>query len=304
MKEPSVMLAPTKQIPFDSPHIEYPLLGSPKLDGMRIKVMPDGLFSRTHKKQCDRLHLHFRRIVDAAKREDLVFDCELWSTQLAFNEIMTKKNLIRCQLYVFDMMTAAEWYGGTERPFMERFDEYTRWCNKLNWWRVKALDQTLIRNESELRELFGMCVDANLEGIVVRPAFSCYKHGRCTVNEGLMFKWKQWDTVDAKIVGYKLGTRMIEDAPRRQNPLGFLEYVSSQEFREQTDRISTMEVELESGIRFYAGWSQSTLLEWPKTHEEFTKKYLGKMVEVRYHYGSKDKPRTPAILRLRPDKDD
>ena len=307
--EPKVMKGPNVEVPFDSDKIQFPVLASPKLDGMRLKAMPDGLYSLTHKPQSRDHHAMFSRILAKTLQQDIVLDCELWSPYLKFNEIMRKENLHKCELYVFDMMTKDEWYSGTERPFMDRVDEYQQWIQRHvePGMKVQAVDQVVLRTPKELEEMFDLCLSRGLEGCVIRPVLSKYKHGRATLNEGLMFKWKKWVTVDGKIVGFKPATRMNKDAPREVDELGHPKAVHSKQHRTETDAIGSIEVELDDGTRFFAvGASAEKMVDfvWPQSQALFASAYLGKMVEVRYQEtGTKDKPRMPAITRWRPDKD-
>ena len=220
---------------------------------------------------------------------------------------MRTENQHKLALYVFDMMSVDEWYGGTERPFLERVDEYQQWIQR-HWsdhpdW-VQAVDQAMLREPSDLDELYSLCLKRNLEGCVTRPAFSKYKHGRATVNEGLMFKWKKWVTVDAKVIGFKPATVMKEDAPRETNEMGGLKQVHSKEHRVETDEIGSIQVRTLEGVEFFATGSKDMTVEWPANEAELKAIWMGHWVEVKYQEtGTKDKPRMPAILRFRPDLD-
>jgi hypothetical protein len=317
LKEPQVMKAPNVEVPFDSPHVKYPLYASIKLDGMRIKVMPDGLFSLVHKKQSQALHIWFKDVIEEVKKSDIILDCEVWSPKLKFNQIMSavanpfaylEGQLTLC---VFDTLPASDWYSGKSTPFSHRVDCYRKWViERLDIWkgRVLPLGQHLMSNHAELLEFYNKVVSDGGEGLITRTPTSLYKHGRATVLEGTMFKWKKWVTVDAQIIGFRQATVMTEDfadSDRGLDELGRPVRSTSKGTRELVEGIGSVEVRLTDGTTVFVGATKEFgKLEENKITWDTRNNFIGRWVEIRYQEsGTVNKPRIPGIVRFRPDKD-
>lgn len=297
-----VMKAPNEEMSFGDKRLKWPMLGSPKLDGMRLLVTPAGITSLTMKFQPPATQKRFDQVVQLAQKHDCIFDAEMWSDRLPFNEIMQKKNLWKCGIHVFDMMSVDEWDKGTERPFMDRVEEYQYLLRKYPMEGLKAVDQGLLKGAADLEKLYQMCLNNGLEGVMARPVLSKYKHGRSTLNEASLLKWKKWITVDAKIIGFKQGTRMKENAPRVTNELGSKKQVHKKGDRETTDGVGSIQVQTIDGVSFYAGICKGSNVSLPTWEGRFA--YMNRWVEIRYQEsGTKDKPRLPGIKRWRPDLD-
>jgi ATP-dependent DNA ligase len=299
---------------------------------MRIKVMPDpkdifaSLYSRQHKKQSIHLHAYFLQLRRLVFQQKKVLDCELWSPILKFNEIMSAiadpKPEHQLQLHVFDIMTEDEWYEGTEQPFMDRVEEYTWWVRRfcgdmlninvtlpvgfISLPLVVPVEQCLVRDAIELQAFFDLAIENNHEGCMVRGLRSKYKHGRGTLNEGLIFKFKKWVTEDAVIAGFKQGTQKKAILPeaRKRDAMGYLKPIHKKGEREFVDVIGSVCVLLRDGTECHVGGGKGDVLGKEGVTWENHKKFLGRWVEIKFQeHGTHLKPRMGSIVRFRPDLD-
>jgi len=314
--EPQVMLAPNKEIPFDYEHIQYPVLGSGKLDGMRAIIRDGGIFSRTHIRQNEKLHTYFQHVVNAVHQEGLVLDGEIWSPTLAFNQIMSAIHKpfvvgVDLQFHVFDIMTEEEWYRGTERPFLDRVQHYTDWVTRRfaaetvpSWNVIQAVDQARITTPEDLEKLMVYALSRGLEGCVIRDPQGQYKHGRATLREGLMYKFKVWETLDAQIIGFEQSTEMIKllESERKRTASGLLKNETSRDKRQLVDAVASVHLQDREGNTFFASSGPGKVFDAAGLTWATRETFKGKWVEVRHQsHGKHKKPRMPSVIRFRPD---
>jgi ATP-dependent DNA ligase len=332
MEVRKVMLAPNKAIDFSSDLLKFPYLVSDKMDGMRAITINGEMYSRSMKKLRDGVHEYFLDFLIESEEAGLVFDGELYSTEVPFNKLMSTFSRggadipTHVRYCIFDMMTRDEWLNGTERPFASRVTECHSWLKYhqqriLNAFeagghsptlshapppaRAIAVGQSVVECPEELRERFNGAMDRGYEGLIIRDPLGRYKHGRGTLNEGLIYKFKEWVTVDAKIIGYNRSTRMKKeyaDSDRGKDELGRTKRTSAKDTREEIDGIGSIIVRSSDGVEFACGTDKDCdfTISWD-TRDDFLDKY----VEVRFmRHGVKDKPRFAGITRLRTDLSD
>ena len=133
------------------------------------------------------------------------------------------------------------------------------------------------------------------------------------MKQNVFWKLKFWDTINGKIVGFKQQCQLTEEARENnteKSALGRTKRGHRQGDRETVDSIGSVEIEIADGqvfprgTRFFATWAKEspeirTAMTW-ENREQFLRKH----VDVEYQgHGSKDKPRLPHIVRMRPDLD-
>ena len=306
-----IILAPNESIHLDSEFIHYPMYASPKYDGHRLIILSGNMFSRNGKPQPNiNLPNYLKNILDWGRKQQMVIDGELYAHNLSFNELQSmlrrKDALLVPQLryHVFDMLTQVEWDNGTEMPFDKRYNRYAIQLIKNCLAPTLPVKQILVENSEKAASFFEQSLQDGYEGMMLRSPNGIYKHGRCTLQEGNLLKFKEWVTVDAVIIGFTQRRKMLDKVRlgvRTRNVFGSLERSHHQEDFEETEEIGCVEVELpdgtHSGVNFAKEFDDE--INW-KNH----KKYIGKHVEIRYmKVGMKDRPRFGLITRTRPELD-
>jgi DNA ligase-1 len=314
MAEPNVMLAPNEQIDWNCPHFKFPLFISPKMDGMRVKVMGGSLYSRFHKKLAEPAQKWFAPVAKFAAERGLILDGEIWSETLAFNEIMSAiANPIavsKLKIGVLDCMPLGDWYQETDQPFLFRTKQAEATVAKFkdsSVYEKQLFYVSQIRcNDVEVARKFHFeYLAQGYEGSVLKYALGNYKHGRATLKQGLMFKFKQWATVDATIFDFKQATAMkssVMFGERETDEMGYLKRSHKQDTRELVEGIGSIDVKLKDGRIVGVGVAKGVELgiTWKNRH-----RYLGKHVEIIYQdHGIKELPRLGRIVRFRPDLDE
>jgi DNA ligase-1 len=277
----SCLLAPNKSPEIDTGFYtdKYPLLASAKLDGFRALVTPDGIFSRNWKPFNEAVHNYFADVIETAKDLQTVVDGEIYSRQFRFDELASNLRSgsidSSIRFYAFDSLSVNEWMSDSSEPFLNRYQTTVTTYRKLDT--VAPLVQYQINNDDDLARLFAQAIEQGFEGLILRKPDSVYKHGRATMKQGIIFKLKQWVTVDSKIIGFK---QRLKGGKR-------------------TGKIGSYLLKSSDGIEFAAKPGAGVVV--PESWR-FRNDLLGKFVECRFmKHGVKLKPRFAHITRLRPD---
>lgn len=197
-----ILLAPS-QVPSNYEKywekLQYPLLGSPKLDGIRGVVSADMfLMSRTWIQlpsyQAQELFTSVPYL-DGELIEGCETDFDVYNrTQ---SHIMSENKPGDLSYHIFD-------YAHPDYhhlPFYERHLMAQRLIEGRNE-PFKIVPHVPIENEEELLEYEQAQVTLGFEGIMLRTLNGRYKPGRATINEGIIYKLKRFLDAEGIVVGF------------------------------------------------------------------------------------------------------
>jgi DNA ligase-1 len=174
--------------------LKYPLIASPKLDGIRAILQNNSLVSRTFKQIPNR---HIRNILESLSI-DYALDGELVSGS-SFNEsssaIMSRDGQPDFDYFIFDSVKESS------EAFSSRIKRLEEAAKKHS--SIKVVEQRLVSSSEELLAYEKECLDKNFEGIMVRDPNGGYKFGRSSLREGLLLKLKRFEDGEALVVGYE-----------------------------------------------------------------------------------------------------
>jgi DNA ligase-1 len=203
-----VMLA--KQVEsLDS--LTFPLIAQPKLDGIRCLKIGKTLMGRNGRATSnERLHLYLHNLI---KEENYVFDGELYSHKLSFNDILSQVNSDSKEIdtsikyVVYDILTKTEWEN--QECKTKYFDRWSRIksftsISKNSEW----IGGKIINNVHELNEYYEHILRDGYEGIMVKDPNGMYGWKR--VDQNVMGKIKPSEDFDCKIIQVKEGTGKYE----------------------------------------------------------------------------------------------
>jgi len=181
----------------DLKKIQYPVLGFPKIDGIRAVIhdkrplsrklitLPNkfiqGFFSHDHFQGLD------GELVVGAPNDPL---CIKHTT----SGVMSHDGAPDFTFYVFDKWDASGGYG--ERYIAALNQVLGDACGP----RVRLLKSKVLENEDDLLVYESGALDEGYEGIIVRDGFAPYKHGRSTVREGGLLKLKRFLDSEALVL--------------------------------------------------------------------------------------------------------
>ena len=167
--------------------INLPLLVSPKIDGARMIIQEDGLYTRNGKPyvSCPHIHELFKPLFE--KHPDWIIDGEIYSHDVSFETIMSlvrkskpteddikeSENII--QIYIFDGVV-----DNIDMGFEKRFkliqDEINNIIGKNK--NIKFVDNNIITMDKEIEEYHNKFISEGYEGLMVRIPNSVYENKR------------------------------------------------------------------------------------------------------------------------------
>lgn len=173
--------------------IKYPVLASPKLDGIRC-VMADGIaYSRSMKRIPN---LHVQKTLGELELHgldgELMVKGDFNAVQSAIMSVSGTPDFV---LNVFDDFTLEK------AGFQARLVSVQQKIQALDNCKVVAVPHTKISNAEDMKCFWDACVELGYEGAMVRSIDGPYKKGRSTPKQGYLIKLKGWHDDEATITG-------------------------------------------------------------------------------------------------------
>jgi DNA ligase-1 len=196
--------------------LRYPLLCSPKIDGIRAVVKGGVVMSRKFK-PLPSAQVQFQfgpyEHFDGEIAEGNPADHDVCNrTQ---SHVMSKDKPGDIRLYAFDY-TAPDWL---HRPFHERLEKIQKIIGRQD--DIEVLEHHLVEREEELLDYEERMLAAGFEGLVMRDPVGVYKQGRGTWGEGLIYKLKRFEDTEGVIVGVE--EQMTNLNELKHDALGYAE---------------------------------------------------------------------------------
>lgn len=270
--------------------LRYPVLASPKIDGVRAMVVNGRLVSRSLKLIPNN---HVQSTFSHRSLEG--YDGELVvgspvdknCIQHTTSGVMSRDGTPAVTFYVFD-----RWDLGN-LPYFERLQSITG----IPELAVHRLDHTPIHSYEHLLEYESLQTRSGYEGVMLRGYNNKYKFGRSTLREGGLVKVKRFCDSEAEIIGFDPLYRNENAAT--VNELGLTERSTHQANKVADDLLGSLTVrDVHTGVVFDIGsgfdmaqrrnlWEQRSGLR-------------GKLIKYKsFSVGVKEKPRFPIFLGFR-----
>jgi DNA ligase-1 len=319
MKKFKPILAPNDEPKLED--IQYPLLASRKLDGIRCIFKQGEMLSRSLKPIVNKqLREKFLPLIEYTKENNVILDGEIYSHDLTFQEItryvMTQdfedKRSIKkfgkvltipesLKFNCFDMLGIFEGEIHNETEFFPRLKSAMEVGLKFPDIMTVLINQW-VADEKQVKKLFEQALEDGYEGLILRKAEGKYKFGRCTIKEGNLFKVKPFRTFDGQIIAVTQGTDVNPNAEKKTNELG-----RSVTSTKKADRILVERTR--DFVVIYEG-KELKVSTGSLTHEDRAKYWkkreslIGQWIEYKgMLVGAKDVPRHPIFIRFREPKD-
>lgn len=189
------MFKPLLAATADVAALRFPLLASPKIDGIRCLTAADGAVTRTLKPIPNdhiRAKLAGRPFLDG---ELLTFtNGQRDDFNTVQSKVMSKAGEPEFCFMVFDF------FMDPTSPFQARLSEAT--LATYGFPNAETVEHRMIRSLEELDAYERECVDVRgWEGVMLRAPHGTYKFGRSTVNERILLKVKRFTDDEAVIAG-------------------------------------------------------------------------------------------------------
>lgn len=264
--------------------LKFPVLASPKLDGVRALVRDGVVLSRSLKPIPNR---HVQMMFGRPELEG--FDGELIlgdpthpeAYRRTVSAVMSIEGEHAVDFHVFD-----RW--DRDYPYKEV---------SLSYWLIIPIYSTPIHNMEELEEYEVALLDKGYEGVMLRDPQSPYKFGRSTAKEGYLLKLKRFADSEAEIIGFE--ELMHNHNEATLNETGHIERSTKQVGLLPADTLGAIIVrDIHSGVEFKIG-TGFTAAERQKFWNLMSP-IRGTLVKYRYFpTGSKEKPRFPSFQGFR-----
>lgn len=273
--------------------LNYPLLCSPKYDGIRCIVKSRMCLSRTGKllpsyqvQEVFSKYEHF----DGELIEGSPYDFNVYNRTQSY--VMSEDKPGDIRFYVFDY-THPDWL---RQPFYRRLEKLEIELAKINSEEIKNIEHIHVETYDDLLMYEEACLASGFEGIMMRDPVGYYKNGRGTFREGLIYKLKRFREDEAIIIGFE--EKMHNTNELQTNELGYAKRSSSKEGMKPANTVGNF-------ICYYND-QEISVAPGAFNHDELQKiwnckeEFIGELLKFRYFaHGVKDKPRQPRAVGFR-----
>lgn len=276
--------------PDDLSVLRFPIIGSPKVDGVRAVVLDGVVLSRNllpipnayvqarfGKKKYNGLD---GELVIGDPADSTVFN----RTQSA---VMTKRGKPDVKFLVFDYVLAPT------LTWEHRFERVKKLA--LNAAHVYTMPYETIGNVQGVTALETAYLEMGYEGLMLRDPHGGYKFGRSTTREGLLLKLKRFEDAEARVVAVKALERNTNEA--RTGGLA-QRRSSARSGRVADELLGALVCERADGVVFDVGTGFSLSERQALWAARDT--LVGRLVRYRFFAGGVvDKPRFPVFAGFR-----
>lgn len=277
----------------DLDNIKFPVMASPKLDGVRVIVYDGVVYSRNFKRiPNDHVQALFGRkechgfdgeLIVGDVTSDTVF-------QATTSGVMTGAGRPDVMFHVFDDISVDDSF---ENRYHQLDARIRKECRGI---KVVLVPHRLINNIKTLMDFEEKCVAQGFEGIMIRDPNGKYKHGRSTTKEGGLLKIKRFEDDEAVVIGCEeLMTNLNE---QELDNLGHKVRSSKKEGLVPAGKLGALIVKHKTFGEFKigSGFTEDARIKLWRERDELK----GRLAKFKYQpSGVKDKPRFPVFLGFR-----
>ena len=277
--------------------LRFPLMLSPKLDGIRAVVQKGIVNSKTMKP------------IRSYQVQDTLSFAEHCDGELTIGEPTNPRCINLCQSHIMSFDKPHEdlrfyifdWIEKTDLPFyqrLERAEKFARCAPEMS--NIISVPHITVEHCDDLLAFEDSCLRANYEGIMMRDPLAHYKEGRSTWREGFLYKLKRFSDAEGRVVGFE--ERMINTNTQERNELGYAKRSKASEGLMPSGLLGKFIVEYEeSTITVATGKFTADDLKYIWENREV---FLGKFLKFRhFQYGAKDAPRFASAITFRSEED-
>lgn len=271
----------------DLEKLRFPLLASPKLDGIRAVVRDGVVYSRSNKPipnawvQSKFKHLeHYDGELIVGEPTSKTVYRDTLSHVMAHD-----KEHFDLRFFVFDHIEATSL-------------EYTGRARKIKAGNASIfkLEQRLVTDLDTLTTYEELCLELGYEGLILRDPNAPYKMGRSTMKEGYLLKLKRFVDAEATVIGFE--ERMHNGNEATTNELGRTKRSSHKSGKYGRGDLGALICKTGDGVEFNIGTGfddNERASVWENRDH-----YLGKFAKFKFFpVGVKEAPRHPVFLGWR-----
>ena len=274
--------------PADLDNLRFPLLASPKLDGVRAIVKDGVVLSRSLKKIPN---LHIQSTFKHLKGYDGELIVGAPTSKTCYTDtvsgVMRVSGVPNVYFHVFDSISQPDAPYIKRRPYFENDGSLIR------------VTQQVVNNLNELISLEEVYLTLGYEGLILRDPEGRYKFGRSTTKEGILLKLKRMETDEAVVLAVVEEQHNGNEATTSE--LGRTKRSSHQANKTGKGSMGALHVrDVKSGVDFHIGTgftAEDRATMWASPP-------VGKIVSYNHFpIGAVDKPRHPSFKGFRDARD-
>lgn len=270
--------------------IEFPVIASPKLDGVRAIIIDGVVMSRSLKPIPNK---HVQELFGVSSLNGLDGElivgnpCDEAAFRTTTSGVMSKGGTPDVKFYVFDDTSKPE------ESFLERLALAQSKVNE----HCVLVPQVTLNSLSELENLENEYLGKGYEGVMVRTIDSPYKFGRSTATEAYLLKLKRFCDSEAEILGFE--EQMINTNAATTDELGHIKRSMQKEGLEGKGTLGAIRVrDLITKVEFSIGTGideETRSQIWSNQA-----KHLSDIIKYKFFpSGNKEKPRFPVFQGFR-----
>ncbi len=256
----------------DYDKIQYPVLATPKLDGIRCLMVDGVAMSRTMKpipNQYVQEQLAGLNGLDG----ELMLDGDFNAVS---SGIMSRDGEPDFVFHVFDKWDRDYGYGLCMED-MEWFGTDNK--------RIRLLMPVQINSEEELEAYLDKCVNEGYEGVMLRKPNGKYKFGRSTVKEGILLKVKRFFDDEATLV--EIIEKMTNTNELERDELGHAKRSSAKDGQVPADTSGSCVMDW-NGVQFKVGFGPGFTDAIKKEMWDNRENLYGRLYKFSYQELSRD----------------
>lgn len=309
MKIERPMLAATVSYD-DLEKVEWPVLCSPKVDGIRCLIHPDlGPVTRSFKKLPNE-YVREQLLIHAGHSyldgELVAVNAQWRGDILSYNQtqsaMMSHSGQPAFIFLVFDCFDRPDWDFGS-RHLQAKYA-----CKKINNPKIMILEHKVASNMEDFIKFTDGCIEAGFEGSIIRAPAGIYKSGRSTLKQGWLLKYKQWADAEGTVIGFE---ELMHNAnPDERDKFDLAKRSSHKDNMVPAGTLGALILETKWGeLRIGVGFDQATRQEiWDRNRVPYRiegdvacdELDMGRVVTFKYQpHGMQDLPRFPVFKGFR-----
>ncbi len=287
------MLAATVESVED---LRYPLLVSPKLDGIRAIVL-DGVLVTRNLKPIPNTHvqgLFGWEYLDGLDGELIMGNpCDPKAFLNTSSGVRSRDGIPHVTFHVFDDFSSTYSFEGRLKAVKYRVNQDPE---------IQVVEHRRVNSPQELLQVETEWLAMGYEGVMLRDPQGAYKQGRSTLREQGLMKLKRFSDAEARIVSFE--EQMHNSNEARKDALGRTERSSHKAGMKGKNTLGAIQVQglngEYAGVTFSIGSGFDDKLR--KELWDNRDSLPGKVVKFKYFsIGCKDAPRFPTFLGFRED---
>lgn len=278
---------------WDQKRQRWPVLASPKFDGIRALNVEGVLVSRRLKPIPNKF---IREMFSLPRYKGMDGELVLGNFQQTTSAVMSHSGEPHVTWRVFDNFTLRDSFE-VRLLKVETFASVDAFVFDTP---IMAVPHVLCKNEDELLEYEIQCLSQGHEGVMIRDPKGPYKFGRSTVREGWLLKVKRFQDAEGIVIGFE--ELMHNSNEATTNELGKTKRSSHKAGMVPMNTLGALTLRMENGVEVSvgSGFTAEQRKKWWKAKEVV----LGKRVKFKFQqHGTKDKPRHPVFLGFRAEGD-